>query len=220
MHRCKLPTMRRVVLGLLIFMSACTPALTPAPVVTTPKFPDFMMPAVPPEFASTPAAINENRGWAFLQSGDLKTAEHEFTAALKNEPALLSGGDVVGISGSGPQGCESRAGAFRHSPRAAAQRGWRALRPGTVPAGARTGQRCDVGVRIRAGRRSDPGRSQASRGCAEVPRARAGNRTRARGGGGRKARRSRARVRNGHYRSTGHCVPPPRACHRGTAAGA
>jgi tetratricopeptide (TPR) repeat protein len=78
--------MRRVVVGLLVFISACTPALTPAPVVTTPKFPDFVMPAVPPEFASTPAAINENRGWAFLQSGDLKTAEHEFTAALKNDP--------------------------------------------------------------------------------------------------------------------------------------
>jgi tetratricopeptide (TPR) repeat protein len=86
MRRCKLPTMRRAALGVLIVMSACAPAMTPAPIVTTPKFPDFITPAVPPEFASTPAAINESRGWAFLQSGDLRTAEHEFTAALKNDP--------------------------------------------------------------------------------------------------------------------------------------
>ena len=78
--------MRGAVLGVLVFVSACTPAIIPAPIVTTPKFPDFVTPAVPPEFAASPSAINQNRGWAFLQSGDLKTAEHEFTAALKNDP--------------------------------------------------------------------------------------------------------------------------------------
>jgi tetratricopeptide (TPR) repeat protein len=78
--------MRRAAVCVLIAVSACTPAMTPAPIVTTPKFPEFVAPAVPSEFASTPAAINQNRGWAFLQSGDLKTAEHEFTAALKNNP--------------------------------------------------------------------------------------------------------------------------------------
>jgi len=78
--------MRRAAVCVLIAVSACAPAMTPAPIVTTPKFPEFVAPAVPAEFAATPAAINQNRGWAFLQSGDLKTAEHEFTAALKNDP--------------------------------------------------------------------------------------------------------------------------------------
>lgn len=78
--------MRVAVICVLVVASACAPAMTPAPIVTTPKFPDFVLPAVPPELAGTPASINQNRGWAFLQSGDLKTAEHEFTAALKNDP--------------------------------------------------------------------------------------------------------------------------------------
>jgi tetratricopeptide (TPR) repeat protein len=81
--------MRKLFLAVSLFAAACAPAMVPAPVVTAPKYPDFMRPAIPPESANTPAAINENRGWAFLQSGDLKTAEHEFTAALKNDPRFV-----------------------------------------------------------------------------------------------------------------------------------
>jgi tetratricopeptide (TPR) repeat protein len=77
--------MRKLLVAVLLMASACAPALAPAPVVTAPKYPEFVRPAVPAEFAGSAAAINENRGWAFLQSGDLKTAEHEFTAALKND---------------------------------------------------------------------------------------------------------------------------------------
>jgi len=58
------------------------------PVATTPKFPEFIRPAVPPAFASTPAAASEDRGWAFLQSGDLNNAEREFSSALKTAPAF------------------------------------------------------------------------------------------------------------------------------------
>jgi tetratricopeptide (TPR) repeat protein len=78
--------MRRILVAAAIVVSACAPKMTPAPIVTTPKFPDFIAPAIPAEFAGSAAVINESRGWAFLQSGDLRTAEHEFTAALKNEP--------------------------------------------------------------------------------------------------------------------------------------
>jgi tetratricopeptide (TPR) repeat protein len=77
-----------VVIGALC-ASACAPVIVPPPVVTTPKFPEFVTPAVPPEFAGTAAVINERRGWAFLQSGDMKTAEHEFTAALRNDPGFF-----------------------------------------------------------------------------------------------------------------------------------
>ena len=46
-------------------------------------------PEVPGVRHAAGAAINERRGWAFLQSGDMKTAEHEFTAALRNDPRFF-----------------------------------------------------------------------------------------------------------------------------------
>jgi tetratricopeptide (TPR) repeat protein len=59
-----------------------------APVVATPRFPEFVRPTVPATFANTPAADSEARGWAFLQSGDLKNAEREFSTALKLAPSF------------------------------------------------------------------------------------------------------------------------------------
>jgi tetratricopeptide (TPR) repeat protein len=58
------------------------------PTVTTPKFPDFVRPSVPPSFANSPAAAGEERGWAFLQAGDLKSAEREFAGVLKVTPSF------------------------------------------------------------------------------------------------------------------------------------
>ena len=68
--------------------SACAPKTAPTPVVTAPKFPDFMRPVVPPAMANGPAAASASRGWAFLQAGDFRTAEREFAAALKTTPAF------------------------------------------------------------------------------------------------------------------------------------
>jgi tetratricopeptide (TPR) repeat protein len=80
--------MRKLVLVLLVFVSACAPKIVPAPVVTNPRFPEFMQPQLPADVASSPAGTHVSRGWAFLQSGDTKTAEHEFTSALSAAPAL------------------------------------------------------------------------------------------------------------------------------------
>jgi tetratricopeptide (TPR) repeat protein len=80
--------MRKFLLVVALLMPACAPKIVPPPVVTAPRFPDFIRPTTPPAAASTAAAINADRGWAFLQNGDLKTAEHEFTAALKNDPGF------------------------------------------------------------------------------------------------------------------------------------
>jgi tetratricopeptide (TPR) repeat protein len=80
--------MWKFLLAAALLMSACAPKIVPPPVVTAPRFPDFIRPTTPPAAASTAAAINADRGWAFLQNGDLKTAEHEFTAALKNDPGF------------------------------------------------------------------------------------------------------------------------------------
>jgi tetratricopeptide (TPR) repeat protein len=80
--------MRKLLLAALIAVSACAPKVVPAPAVTAPKFPQFVTPVVPAELSTTAAAVNQTRGWAFLQSGDLKTAEHEFSTALKTTPGF------------------------------------------------------------------------------------------------------------------------------------
>jgi tetratricopeptide (TPR) repeat protein len=79
----------KVLLAALVFLSACAPKTVPTPLPTTPKFPEFMRPAVPPAMADSPAAASASRGWAFLQSGDLRTAEREFSSALKTQPAFF-----------------------------------------------------------------------------------------------------------------------------------
>ena len=80
--------MRRLfLLSCLAFVAACgAPKLIPAPVVTSPKFPDFLEPVVPPSYAGGPVATAQDRGWRLLQAGDTKNAEHEFTLALKAAP--------------------------------------------------------------------------------------------------------------------------------------
>src|SRR5256885_5643329 len=65
--------------------------LFPSPTLSrssVPKYPEYRQPAVPPALAASPAAENHARGWAFLQTGDLKTAEREFADALKAMPSF------------------------------------------------------------------------------------------------------------------------------------
>ncbi|MGE5245611.1 MAG: tetratricopeptide repeat protein [Betaproteobacteria bacterium] len=75
-----------VVAAALAAAAACAPKTVPEPVVTSPKYPDYVAPAVPPTLSSTKAAEYEDRGWRFLQSGDLRAAETEFGAAMTAAP--------------------------------------------------------------------------------------------------------------------------------------
>jgi tetratricopeptide (TPR) repeat protein len=84
----KMLAMRIGLLVAVVLFSACAPKLAPVPMVTAPRFPEFMRPAVPPALAGSAAAASESRGWAFLQAGDFKNAERELAAALKAEPAF------------------------------------------------------------------------------------------------------------------------------------
>lgn len=89
--------MRRCLLVLGLCVAGCAAkAPAPVPVVTAPKFPEFMRPTVPPAFANTGAASLQTRGWIFLQAGDLKSAEREFTAALKGAPAFYPAEAALG----------------------------------------------------------------------------------------------------------------------------
>lgn len=73
---------------MLLLLSACAPKIVPPPVVSSPKFPEFVVPALPAAFANTAAASAHDRGWRFLQAGDLKNAEREFSVALKTAAAF------------------------------------------------------------------------------------------------------------------------------------
>src|SRR4029453_15698981 len=80
--------MRRFLLAAVIFVSACAPKTVAVPTVTSPKFPEFTQPPVPPGFENSPVAATLSRGWAFFQTGDLKTAQREFSNALVAAPTF------------------------------------------------------------------------------------------------------------------------------------
>src|SRR5215475_1962752 len=79
-----------MLIGVLAFATACaerTKAVA-VPTVTAPHFPDFVRPVVPPDLATLPAAVNQDRAWQFLQAGDLRNADSEVAAALKLSPTF------------------------------------------------------------------------------------------------------------------------------------
>jgi tetratricopeptide (TPR) repeat protein len=79
--------MMRAAVACLLVLAACAPKTVPVPpAVATPKYPDYIFPAPPPG-VGTPAAIERHQaGWGWLQAGDLRSAERNFNAALKQSP--------------------------------------------------------------------------------------------------------------------------------------
>jgi tetratricopeptide (TPR) repeat protein len=74
------------VIGLLAILEACAARTVPVPVVTAPKYPDFVSPAIPAGLAASPAAVHQDLAWRFLQSGDFKNADREIAVALQSTP--------------------------------------------------------------------------------------------------------------------------------------
>jgi tetratricopeptide (TPR) repeat protein len=85
--------------GLGAWLSACAPALAPAPVVTTPRHPEFVFPSTPPELATRDLVLRQQRGWQFLQAGDTKAARREFGAALEANAAFYPAAAGLGYVG-------------------------------------------------------------------------------------------------------------------------
>jgi tetratricopeptide (TPR) repeat protein len=77
-----------LLLALTIIAAACASSSTtpvPLPSVPTAAFPEFIQPAVPQAFGRYPAAVaSVNRGWRFLEAGDLGNAEREFRVAVRS----------------------------------------------------------------------------------------------------------------------------------------
>jgi tetratricopeptide (TPR) repeat protein len=68
--------------AVLAIVGGCARTIEPAPAVTAPRYPDFVFPAAPPALASEALAALQERGWQFLQAGDLGQARRVFSAAL------------------------------------------------------------------------------------------------------------------------------------------
>ena len=73
-----------LVIGVLILSAACAAKVVQPPMVASPRYPQFIAPDVPGELSSTLAAWSHDRGWRFLQAGDLRNAEQEFGLALRS----------------------------------------------------------------------------------------------------------------------------------------
>jgi tetratricopeptide (TPR) repeat protein len=87
-------------LTLALAAAACGPTTTvPLPDVpaATTAFPEFIQPEVPAIFGRYPAAIaSVNRGWRFLEAGDLNSAERDFRAAMRNSAGFYPGETALG----------------------------------------------------------------------------------------------------------------------------
>jgi tetratricopeptide (TPR) repeat protein len=70
--------------------AACAGRLPPVPDVPSPRYPDFVFPGVPPALAGDATATSRHeRGWRFLQAGDLRNADREFSAAVKRNTGFF-----------------------------------------------------------------------------------------------------------------------------------
>jgi len=75
-------------------IAACAPKAPPA-VAGAPKHPDFMFPVAPDGTLAAQAARLE-RGWQYLQLDDTRSAEREFSAAIKQQAAFYPAEAAMG----------------------------------------------------------------------------------------------------------------------------
>src|SRR5262245_44888739 len=78
-------------------VACATTTMTPLPAPSAAKFPEFIQPPVPRSLAVNPAAVTSHqRGWQFLQAGDLRNAEREFKLALAVAPQFYPAETALG----------------------------------------------------------------------------------------------------------------------------
>lgn len=78
-----------VCLIVLSLAAACAPKAPPAlPTPGPPRFPEFVFPAAPATLAAPPVIATHELAWQWLQAGDLKAADRNFSAALRLAPGF------------------------------------------------------------------------------------------------------------------------------------
>ncbi|MGE3401851.1 MAG: tetratricopeptide repeat protein [Vicinamibacterales bacterium] len=80
--------MRRFLLVALSLTIAACAARTAPPLPSVLQHPDFVYPQVPAALAASPGAERIDRGWRFLQNGNVRQADREFAEARRRDPAL------------------------------------------------------------------------------------------------------------------------------------
>jgi tetratricopeptide (TPR) repeat protein len=83
----------------LALAAACAPKVVPLPAPGPAQYPDFLFPETPAALqAEAEVANHQDRGWRFLQAGDLDHARAEFSSAYSRNsgfyPAAVGLGDV------------------------------------------------------------------------------------------------------------------------------
>ncbi len=77
------------ILFTLVAVAGCAAKRAPAvPPASTPHFPDYVFPSIPGQIASPAIGALHDLGWQWLQAGDPKAAERNFTAALRQSPGF------------------------------------------------------------------------------------------------------------------------------------
>jgi tetratricopeptide (TPR) repeat protein len=71
-----------------VLLPACAAKTAAPPAPGAPRFPEFIAPAVPANLAPPAIVQRHDIGWQFLQAGDLRGAERQFTAVLNEVPAF------------------------------------------------------------------------------------------------------------------------------------
>lgn len=74
--------------ALCLLVPACAPKAAPPPVPGAPRFPDFIVPAAPADLAPPEVVGRHDEAWRLLQAGDLRGAERQFAAVIKETPAF------------------------------------------------------------------------------------------------------------------------------------
>lgn len=82
------------------FAAACAPKTAPLPPPGgAARYPDYVVPAVPDGLGTPASRDRHEAGWLWLQAGDLRAAERNFTAALKLEPGFYPAEAGLGYVG-------------------------------------------------------------------------------------------------------------------------
>ena len=100
MRRSRIPHALAALVLLALVAGCATRVVPPLPPVAL-TYPEFVFPTLPQPLATADAVDRIDRGWRFLQNGDLESAEREFAEALQGTPALypaLAGGAYVAMA--------------------------------------------------------------------------------------------------------------------------
>jgi tetratricopeptide (TPR) repeat protein len=90
-----------VLAAVAMLAAACASRKVPPP-NTTLAHPDFLYPAIPAAMQKTFAAEHVDLGWRYLQIDDLRSADREFSSALKSNPRMYpahAGHGLVALAG-------------------------------------------------------------------------------------------------------------------------